>query len=150
MAGSKLDRQQLGRQQTQDVLRDKEFIDAKMIHGYHYYPESDPARKSVESDNIRTMFGLAQHLGDKAIVHLKSSHMPATRSSALELVSGKQFEGLLKDFVAYEGMPLMLLTNFAPQFGLFNGAICSFKGLLYLPNDVYVKLNPQDLKKFKD
>ena len=95
------------------------------------------------------MFGLAQHLGDKAIVHLKSSHMPATRSSALELVSGKQFEGLLKDFVAYGGMPPMLLTNFAPQFGLFNGAICSFKGLLYLPNYVYVKLNPQDLKKLK-
>ena len=43
----------------------------------------------------------------------------------------------------------MLLSNFAPQFGIFNGAICSFKGLLYLPNDVNVKLKTQDLKKLK-
>ena len=43
----------------------------------------------------------------------------------------------------------MLLSNVAPQFGIFNGAICKFKGLLYLPDDVNVKLKSQDLKKLK-
>ena len=133
----------------EDILRDSKFVEARMIHGYHYHSESDPARKTVESDNIRTMFELAKRMGNRAVVHLRSQHMPEANSSALELVSGKQFQGLLKDFVAYEGMPLMLLSNFAPQFGIFNGAICQFKGLLYLPDDVNVKLKSQDLKKLK-
>ena len=95
------------------------------------------------------MFDLAKRMGNKAVVHLRFQHMPAAKTLALEKVSGKEFEGLLKDFVAYEGMPLMLLSNFAPQFGIFSGAITTFKGLLYLPNNVNVKFKSQDLKKLK-
>ena len=75
----------------EDILQDNKFVEAWMIHGYHYHSESDPARKTVESDNIRTMFELAKRMGNRAVVHLRSQHIPAAKSSALELVSGNNF-----------------------------------------------------------
>ena len=95
------------------------------------------------------MFDLAKRLGNKPIVHLKSIHMHVNKILALEKMSVKEFGGLLKDFLAYEEMPLMLLNNFAPPFGLFNGAICTFNGLLYVPNEISMKLNCSVLKSRK-
>ena len=102
------------------------------------------------TDNLRQTFSVANRLG-KPIVHIKASHSPASKAPALKTVSGKEFGGMLTDIVAYEGMPMMLLTNWAPHFGLFNGAIGKFKGLLYLTEYIDVKLKPADKKfKFKD
>ena len=49
--------------------------------------------------------------------------------------------------MAYEGMPVMLLSNLATNFGLYNGAITKFHGLLYLPDDFTVKLKESDFNK---
>ena len=57
--------------------------------------------------------------------------MPRNRTSALETVTPKEFQGMLKDFVAYEGMPVMLLQNHVPKFGICDSCICLFKGSLY-------------------
>ena len=43
-------------------------------------------------------------------------------------------------------MPIMLLSNIAPQFGLFNGATCFFEGLLYLQDDTDLQITRQDFK----
>ena len=125
-----------------DILGDPEFLEAKMVHGYHYFSGDNHTRKTVESANIRTMFELVQRLGNRPIVHLKSAHLPESQNASLEMLSGKEFQGVLIFFVGFEGMSLMQLTNFAPQFGLFNGAICNYKDLLYLPENVSVKLKP--------
>ena len=42
--------------------------------------------------------------------------------------------------------PNMLLANIAPHFGLFNGAITYFKGFLYLPDNLIVKLRACELR----
>ena len=56
---------------------------------------------------------------------------------------------MLKDFVAYEEMPLMILENIAPQFALFNGSIVKYKGALYLTEDIEVNLKSSELMKLK-
>ena len=43
----------------------------------------------------------------------------------------------------------MILTNIAPQFGLFNGSICSFKGLLYLADFFSIKLKKLEVRKLE-
>ncbi len=132
-----------------DIAQDDRFLESRMIHGFHYFSENDPTRKSVESDNIRTMFDLANRMGGKPIVHIKAMHIPENKAASLERVSAKEFEGMMKNFVAYEGMPTTLLQNIAPQYGLFNGAICKFRGLLYLPDNINVKLRSSDFKNMK-
>ncbi len=133
----------------EEVSKDEQFCKARIVQGYHFYADHDPTRKNVESDNIRKIFDLAKNMNDKPIVHLQSLHMPMDSSASLAMISGKEFEGLLKDFLAFDGMPLMLLTNTAPQFGLFNGATCLFRGLLYLPDHPIVTLTSSELKKAK-
>ena len=56
---------------------------------------------------------------------------------------------MLSHFVACEGMPIMILSNLAPQFGLFNGATCTFEGLLYLPDDADLDITKNDFQKLK-
>ena len=43
----------------------------------------------------------------------------------------------------------MLLQNLAPQFELFNGSIGKFRGLLYLTDEIEIKLKPSDVNKLK-
>ena len=74
---------------------------------------------------------------------------PFDRTSALEQLPGRQFDGLLKDFIACKDLPVMLLTNIAPKFGLYNGARCYFHGLLYLPDDVQITMTKQDFMNLK-
>ena len=130
-----------------DIARDDKWLQSRMVHGHHYHSANNPARISVESDNLRTMFNLASRLGNKPIVHFKASHMPQNKSPALEMVSPKEFQGMLKDFVAYEGMPLMLLQNIAPQYALYNGSIVEYVGVLFLTDDIEVKLKSSELLK---
>ena len=73
------------------------------------------------------MFDLASRLGNKPIVHIKANHMPQYKASSLETVSPKDFQGTLKNFVAYDGMPVMLLQNLAPQFELLMGLLGSLR-----------------------
>ena len=131
---------------SSEFLRDPKFASAKLVHGYHYHSDNDPSRKNVESDNIRQTFELAKRAG-KPIFHIRSLHSPVSKSSALEKVSAKEFQGISKDFLAFEGMPCMILSNMTTQFGLYNGAICSFKGLLYLPDTVFIKLKVSEVLK---
>ena len=51
--------------------------------------------------------------------------------------------------VACKDVPLMLLRNIAPQFGLFNGATVYFHGLLYLPNDVDLQITIESFNQIK-
>ena len=127
---------------SSEFLRDPKFANAKLVHTYHYHCDNDPSRKNVESDNIRQTFELAKRAG-KPIFHIRSLHSPVSKSSGLE----KAFQGVFKDFLAFEGMPCMILSNMATQFGLYNGAICSFKGLLYLPDTVFIKLKVSEVLK---
>ena len=129
-----------------DIVNDESFLEARMIHGYHYFSENNPARKSVESENVRQMFDTASRLGGRPIVHIKSGHMPQNKRHLLEQVSAKEFQGMLKDFVAFENLPIMLLENISPQLNLFNGSICKFKGLLYLSDNITVKLRSADFR----
>ena len=68
----------------EDVEADDKFLLSRMLHGYHYFTENDPNRKSVKSDNIRTMLDLAKRLVNKPIVHLKSIHMPVKKCRPLK------------------------------------------------------------------
>ena len=76
-------------------------------------------------------------------------HIPSQNRHNLSKASGKEFEGLLKGFLACKDIPIMLEDNIAPQFGLFNGATCYFHGLLYLPDDLDVSINKNDFDKMK-
>ena len=102
----------------------------------------------MESENIRRTFAFAEK-HNKPVVCLKAAHMPLEKASSLAQASGKQFEGMLSHFVACEGMPIMILSNLAPQFGLFNGATCTFKGLLYLPDNADVQITKKDFQNLK-
>ena len=84
---------------------------------------------------------MANRLG-KHIVHIRSSHVPSSKASGLRMVSPKKFEVMLTDFVVYDSMPTMLLQNVCPSLELFNGAIGKFRGILYLTEEVQVKLKP--------
>ena len=70
--------------------------------------------------------------------------MPSPKAQGLKTVSAKAFEGMLTDFLGYDSMPTMLLQNICPSLGLFNGAIGKFRGILYLTEEVQVKLKPND------
>ena len=131
-----------GRTTQQDILNikqefaseaefeaDEKFKDARVAEALHFFATDEPTRKTVESENIRRTFAFAEK-NKKPVVCLKAAHMPLEKASSLAQASGKQFEGMLSHFVACEGMPIMILSNLAPQFGLFNGATCTFKGLL--------------------
>ena len=37
--------------------------------------------------------------------------MPSSKAEGLKIISPKEFEGMLTDFVAYDSMPTMLLQN---------------------------------------
>ena len=132
----------------QEFDADPEFKKARIAQSFHFFNVENPERKTVESENIRRTFEFATN-NNKAVVHLKALHIPVQHASNLEHVGAKQFEGLLKDFVACQDIPTMLLTNIAPQFGLFNGATCYFEGLLYLPDDVDINLTKADFQKMK-
>lgn len=54
---------------------------------------------------------------------------------------------MLSHFVACKGMHIIILSNLAPQFGLFNGATSTFKGLLYFPDDADLDITKNDFKK---
>ena len=130
----------------QQVASDPEFLKANIGMYFHYFTFSDVLRQTVESENLHGIFDHSQRYG-KPVVHLQCLHTPVQNAPNLAKVSGKEFEGLLNDFVACENIPLMLLTNIAPKFGLFNGATCYFKGLLYLPDDAEVHLTSEQLKE---
>ena len=134
-----------------DVEKDPEFGKANLIQGCHYFSPDDPTRRNVESENVKIVFELGK-LYEQPIVHLQSIHMPLQNSVRLSEISGKNFEGLHKHFLACKNVPLMLLTNYAPQFGLFNGATCYFKGLAYLDDepDVTLKISDFKMMKFQD
>ncbi len=102
----------------------------------------------MESENIKRTFEFAKK-NDKPVVHLKAIHIPCRHSSILEHANAKQFEGQLKDLVFCEDIPVMLLTNIAPQFGLFNGSTCYFRGLLYLPHDADINVTREDFNNMK-
>ena len=129
----------------QDVASDPAFLKANIGMYFHYYTSNDVQRQTVESENLHGIFEHSQRY-DKPVVHLQCLHTPVAKASDLAKVSGKEFEGLLNDFVACEDIPLMILTNIATKFGLFNGAICYFKGLLYFPDDAELHLTPDQLK----
>jgi len=129
----------------QDVAADDLFRQAKNYVEWHYYTQDDPTRKTVEAENIRRIFDYSK-MYDKPVVHLESLHMPVKSAPNLAQLSGKEFEGLLKNFLACCDIPLMLLTNMAPQFGLFNGAITNFVGLLYLQDDAELSIKSDKLK----
>ena len=120
-----------------------------MVHGYHQLNENNPYRKNVVSDNLRSTFDMANNLG-KPIVHIMSSHMPFSKEQSLKMVSRKEFEGMLTDFVTYDSMPTMLLQNICPSLELFNGAFDKFRGILYLTEEVQIKLKPNEKFKFKN
>ena len=128
-----------------EVANDEKFNNAKVIEGYHYFAMDEPSRKNVESENIRRTFEFAQK-NKEAVVWLKAAHMPIKDAPDLAQVSGKQFEGVLSHFVACKKMPIMILTNLAPQFGLFNGATCSFEGLLYLQDEAELQITKKDFQ----
>ena len=130
----------------EDVRANPAFCSARILKGFHYYNSDDPTRKTVESENIKKTCEFAV-LYNKPLVHLKAMHMPVAKHATLCQISGKQFEGLLPNFLACTGVPLLLLTNIAPQFGLFNGAICTFKGLIYSHDDAEVTLHSSILKR---
>ena len=131
----------------EEVNNNEKWLEARMVHGYHHWNENNPNRKNVVSDNLRSTFDMANRLG-KLIVHIRSSHIPSSKAHGLKTVSAKEFEGMLTDFVGYDSMPTMLLQNICPSLGLFNGAIGKFRGILYLTEQVEVRLKPKD-KKFK-
>ena len=129
----------------QDILKDPKFVEVKEVYGYHYFTDNSPRRENVETENIKATFDLTKHY-KKPIGHIRAMHCPIKKSSALEKISGKEFQGVSTHLIVYEGMPLMLLANIAPQFGLFNGAITHFKGFLYLPDNLIVKLRACELR----
>ena len=131
-----------------EVDADDEFKQARIAQSLHFFNDENPHQKTVESENIRRTFEFAKN-NDKAVVHLKAIHVPFQQACNLENVGGKQFEGLLNNFVACQEIPLMLLTNYAPQFGLYNGATCYFVGLLYDPVDADISLTKEDFNKIK-
>ena len=111
---------------TNDEFKnDEEFKDARVVEGYHYFAKDEPSRKNVESENIRRTFLFAD-THHESVVHLELRHIPNSRAHNLQQISGKQFEGVLSNFVACKGMPIMILSNLAPQFGLFNGSLLAF------------------------
>ena len=147
--GKPMDRHMLRFQEVfsddNDVANNDQWSEARIIHGFHHFNENQPHRKNVVSDNLRSTFDLATRFG-KPIVHLQASHMPHTKASGLKNVNPTEFQGMLANLVAYEGIPIMYLRNLAPQFGLFNGAIGRFKGLLYLTEAIEIKSKPSNLK----
>ena len=130
---------------------DEEFKDARVVEGYHYFAKDEPSRKNVESENIKRTFDFADK-HNQSVVHLASEHLPKSKAPNLQQISGKQFEGVLSNFVACKGMPIMILSNLAPQFGLFNGSTCTFEGLLYLPDNANLEISKKDFQyiKFND
>ena len=40
----------------EEMIKDKEFLDARNSISYHYYSDYYPDRKTVESENIRQVF----------------------------------------------------------------------------------------------
>ena len=129
--GKPIDRHMLRFQEVfsddNDVANNDQWLEARIIHGFHHFNENQPQRKNVVSDNLRSTFNLATRFG-KPIVHLQASHMPHTKASGLKNVNPKEFQGMLSNLVAYEGIPIMYLRYLASQFELFNGAIRRFKG----------------------
>ena len=131
-----------------DVENDEKFKKARIVEDRHFFNPDEPNQKTVESENIRRIFQFAQE-NNQPVVHLKALHMPIQHASILQRAPGRQFESLLKDFVACKDLPVLLLQNFAPQFGLYNGATCYFHGLLYLPDDADITLTKESFKKIK-
>ena len=129
-----------------EVVSDDKFNKARNVYGHHYFKDNDPMRKTVESQNIRSIINFATK-NNESLLHLTSMHIPSQNRHNLSKASGKEFEGLLKDFLACKDIPIMLEENIAPQFGLFNGATYYFHGLLYLPDDLDVNINKADFEK---
>ena len=137
----------------EDIETDDKFLTSRMIQGYHYSSGNDANRKSVESDNIRTMFALTKRLGNKPIVHWKSIHMPANKMSSLEKISGKEFCGLLKAFVSQVRLPGQTLRMVMGRDGRGEGPlqlICWARpnGSKFLKTYRYQKISKNMTKKW--
>ena len=119
-----------------DLENDPAFKKASIVESRHFFNPDNPNNRTVESENIRRTFDFAEK-NNKPVVHLKAIHTPIEHASVLQQAPGREFEGLLKDFVACKDLPILLLQNIAPQFGLYNGVTAYFNGLPYL-NDTFV------------
>ena len=75
--------------------------------------------------------------------------MPIEKAAILQRTPGSQFESHIKDFIACKDLPMLLLTNFAPHFGLYNGSTLYFHGLLYIPDDADITLTKETFEKIK-
>ena len=93
-----------------EVANDYKWLEARIIHGFHHFNENLPHRKSVVSDNLRSTFNLASRFG-KPIVHLRASHIPHTKAPGLRNVNPTEFQGMLSDLVAFDGIHILLLKS---------------------------------------
>ncbi|XP_043205862.1 uncharacterized protein LOC122372571 [Amphibalanus amphitrite] len=75
---------------------------------------------------------------------VNSQHIPARKAQKLQKLSAKEFRAVPSVLFACRGLPLMLLENVAPSFGLFNGSQVEFVGPLYLEDDLLVTISRRD------
>ena len=134
---------------TKDEMEnDLEFKQAFIVEDRHFFNPDTPYQKTVESENIRRTFDFAEKY-NKPIVHLQSIHTPIEHESVLAAAPGREFASLLKHLVACQDLPMLLLTNIAPHFGLYNGATLYFHGLWYCPDDADITVTKEDFHKIK-
>ena len=113
---------------------DEMWAEAVTLHGNHWFSELSEHRATVESDNARALVSFAKD-HDTPVMAVNAQHIPAKKAAKLQKVSPKEFRSVQSVFVTCSGLPLMLLENLAPAFGLFNGAHVEFVGPLHLNDD---------------
>ena len=120
-----------------------------ILHGIHYFNEMYPGRENVQSDNCKSI-AADFLLHNKPLMKFECYSDPPEKHNSLKNVSAKEFRNLQEFSYFCEGINVMLLSNICPPLNLFNGAIHTYVGPLYL-NKVYeVKLSKQVLLRSLD
>ena len=124
-----------------DPLWKKRFI----LMGYHFYNPIFQDRATVDGENAKATLRQHQNTGEP-IMQVEAIHTPAKMHDKLKTLSAKEFQNLPAKFRFCRGNRVMLLSNTNPSLELYNSAIGTFVGPLYLQYQQDVTLKTQQLK----
>ena len=102
-----------------------------MMLALHYYNEILPKSRTVDAVNMKELIDYARH-NKLPIVQIESFHYPARKQRVLKRQSAKYFRNVPGVLSLSPGVKVMITHNINPSVGLFNGAICTFVGVVYL------------------
>ena len=117
-----------------------------IILGLHHFQEANPDEVTVDSMNMKAVVE-CHKLSNLPVYQTEATHVPYKRHKELIKCTRKEFRNLANKITFCKGMRAMLLKNYNPHLGLYNGRRGKYVGPLYSDIEFEVKLTGKQLSE---